>query len=62
MPARWVQEHFKHILVDSAELWVTGKHKGAEMTWPKVVTATAKNIEIALLERKEPIPPNLEKV
>lgn len=62
MPARWVQEHFKHILVDSAELWVTGKQKGAKMTRPEVVTATAENIEIALLERKEPVPPDLEKV
>lgn len=62
MPRHWVQDYFKHLLIDSAEAWVLGKGKGAANTRSEVVKAVSEQIETAVMERNEPVPLGLEKV
>ena len=62
MPCSRVKDHFKHILVDSAEDWVKGKSKGAITTHSEVIKAVSQQIEMVIMDRNEPIPPELEKV
>jgi hypothetical protein len=37
MPRSWVKDHFKHILVESAEDWMKGKSKGATSTRSDII-------------------------
>jgi hypothetical protein len=62
MPRAWVKDYFKPLLIDSAEAWVQGKRKGAVATRPEVVKAVSEQIQTAVLERNELVPPELEKV
>jgi hypothetical protein len=62
MPRFWVQDYFKHLLIDSAEAWVQGKSKTAATTRSEVVKAVSEQIETAIMERNEPVPAGLEKV
>ena len=62
MPRSWVKDYFKHILVDSAEDWMKGKSKGATSTRSDIIRAVSKQIEAAITDRNEPVPPELEKV
>ena len=62
MPRSWVKDHFKHILVESAEDWMKGKSKGAMSTRSNIIKAVFEQIEMAMTDRNEPVPPKLEKV
>ena len=62
MPQSWVKDYFKHILVDSAEDWMKGKSKGATSTRSDIIGAVSEQIEAAITDRNEPVPPELEKV
>lgn len=62
MPRSWVKDYFKHILVDSAEDWMKGKSKGATSTRSDIIRAVSEQIEAAITDRNEPVPPELEKV
>lgn len=62
MPRSWVKDHFKHILVESAEDWMKGKSKGATSTRSDIIKAVFEQIETAMTDRNEPVPPELEKV
>ena len=62
MPRSWVKDYFKHILVDSAEDWMKGKSRGATSTRSDIIRAVSEQIEAAITDRNEPVPPELEKV
>ena len=62
MPQSWVKDYFKHILVDSAEDWMKGKSKGATSTRSDIIRGVSEQIETAITDRNEPVPPELEKV
>lgn len=62
MPHYWVKEYFKHILIDASEEWMQGKSKGAINMCLDVVKAVSEQIQMAITERNDPVPDELEKV
>ena len=62
MPRYWVKDYFKHILIDASEEWMQGKSKGAITTRSEVVKAVSEQIQMAITERNDPVPDELEKV